>query len=125
MAATVEGLSEVLNAFDNLAGIAKDPEMKNAFLREAEDFKDVIVQEAPRGPTGNLRGAIVAKKFRRKGESLSFVGINFRKAPHAHLVENGTVHSAPNPFFTRGFNRQKPNFGKHVDRVLEKKVKDV
>ena len=43
MAATFEGLSEVLNAFDNLAGIAKDPDIENAFLLEAEDFKDVII----------------------------------------------------------------------------------
>ena len=47
--------------------------------------------KAKKGKALNLRKrGIVAKPFRTKGAGKSFVGINYKFAPHAHLIEFGT-----------------------------------
>jgi len=122
-----KGLAELDKAFYELMMVENDPELINAFLNEAKGFKNAIKEEAPIGKKrgGNLKRSVVAKKFRSKGKSVAFVGIDYRVAPHAHLVENGTIHSAPNPFFTRGVNRRISQFGDFIKRYFEKKVKEV
>jgi len=52
-----------------------------------------IQQHAPQGPTGNLgRGVVVKEETRKTG---AFVAMDYRIAPHAHLVEYGTVEREP------------------------------
>ena len=52
-----------------------------------------IRQEAPVGPTRNLRKGVKAKKFKkkRKTEPAAYVIADHKVAPHAHLVERGTL----------------------------------
>ncbi len=52
---------------------------------------------------GLRRRGVVAKPFRTKGKNKSFVGIDYRFAPHAHLIEFGTAQR----FTKRGAYRGK------------------
>jgi hypothetical protein len=53
--------------------------------------------KAPVGPTGNLKKAIRTGKFKkqRRGNPAVFMGIDYRRGPHAHLVEYGTKRRIP------------------------------
>lgn len=51
---------------------------------------------------GLRQRGVVAKPFSTKGKSKSFVGINYKFAPHAHLIEFGTA-----PRYTKAFKSAK------------------
>lgn len=63
-------------------------------VREIEDL-------APKGPTGNLKKAPFADYGDPKKPNV-LVGMNYKIAPHAHLVEYGTVKMRPQPYFRPG-----------------------
>ena len=69
-------------------------------------LRDHIRAGTPKGPTGNLRKGVQAGTFKRRfGKPImSFVRVNRRIVPHAHLVEFGArAGKMPaNPFFRRG-----------------------
>ena len=122
----VEGLQEVLKAFDDMEDLGSDPMVQRSFLQEAKSLAGMIRQGAPVGKKGNIKRGIVSKLFRRKGKSIAFVGINFRIAPHAHLVEDGHggPHPAPpHPFFRPKVNKFVRTWGENVKRALDKKVR--
>lgn len=86
--------------------------MSKDALLIANTLKDNIRSEAPIGETGNLRRGMVAKNFakERRNNPGAFVAVDYRIAPHAHLVEHGHItksgsHTAANPFFSRGVAR--------------------
>ncbi len=60
-------------------------------------------------PPGNLKRSIVTKTMTRRGEKAApaLIAIDYRIAPHAHLVEYGTVRAAPHPFFRPGYDATK------------------
>jgi len=81
---------------------------------------------------GNLKGGIVAKMFTnsRPGLPGAFVAIDYRIAPHAHLVERGTApryHASgkyvgampPMPYFRPGVVASGPKALKHMVQRLE------
>ena len=113
----IEGLGQLSKNFERLINIVDESEFENGLLKIARVFKGNVSAHAPIAPKGhykrgtkiwvepgNLKHGIVAKKFRHKipGQPATFVGINYRIAPHAHLVEygHGGPHPAPaHPFF--------------------------
>ena len=60
-------------------------------------------------PPGNLKRSIVSKTLQRKGNKAApaIAAVDYRIAPHAHLVEYGTVRAAPHPFFRPGYDAVK------------------
>lgn len=113
MAATVviEGLHELLAQLDGLKtdGVAGD--IADAVEVAARAVRDTIREEAPQGPTGNLKRSLeygVYKK--RQGEPIAgFAQVNHKIAPHSHWVEFGARGGdmPRNPFFRRGWNKSK------------------
>jgi HK97 gp10 family phage protein len=75
------------------------PEKVEPILHEgAKVVADAARANAPVGPTGNLRRGIVDKVLQRKGQDKpapAMAGIDYRIAPHAHLVEFGTAERYP------------------------------
>ena len=122
----IEGLDKavrMLHRLDMTYGY-KGKKLKPVMLRAAQICKANIQVEAPLGPTriikgrerpgGNLKRGVVAKNFRHDIENIpgAFAGIDYRIAPHAHLVERGHIaengeHTTANPFFRRGVERSR------------------
>lgn len=114
-----KNINKLINAID-------DKPIEDALFEDAETLRDRIKAVAPGGPTGNLRKGIVAKKFKtkRKGAPATHVSIDYRIAPHAHLVEfgHGGPHPAPpHPFFRKTVRAFRKAF--HLESELAKLFK--
>lgn len=98
--AKLEG-QEKLNMNVNSILKAVNSKSEGIYLKGAEVIRDDAKRKAPLGATGNLRRGIVAKILRRRGSdpAPAMVGIDFKIAPHAHLIEYGTVNMSAQPFF--------------------------
>ena len=78
--------------------------------------------------TGRLRDSLVVKKDRtRPGVVVVHVGATYA-APHAHLVEFGTVNSPARPFLRPAYDanrmavlsRLRKEVGKRIEREVKK-----
>lgn len=109
----LEGLDQLEMKLKRLAGVIDDEALENRMLSGAELIKNDAVMRAPLGPTGNLRRGIVAKKFDRKipGQPSAFVAVDYRIAPHAHLVEFGARggQMPAKPFFRPAIDANREN----------------
>lgn len=79
--------------------------------------------------TGNLRRGVVAKKFDPgvKDQPASFVGIDYRISPHAHLIEFGHLardgsHVAAQPFFFDAVESSQAEYVKKVEGEARKRA---
>lgn len=90
----IEGLNSLKKGIENLEKTVEKAAGDSAF-KSAEEIRDRIQSKAPLGPTGNLKRSPVARRY----GGVSIAGIDRKIAPHAHLVEFGTSHSAAHPFF--------------------------
>lgn len=77
------------------------PEAYRVFLVAARKVRDRAKANVPRGPTGNLRKAIIARPGRRRKDyppaAVALVNL-FKgavRAPHGHLVHDGTKQRRP------------------------------
>lgn len=102
--ANVIGLARVLGTLKAVGKLGESKDVVAGHREAAKGLAGRIKTEAPQGPTGNLKRGVEFGTFKdRPGKpSASFVRMNAKIAPHALLVENGTVKSRPNPFFRRG-----------------------
>jgi HK97 gp10 family phage protein len=84
-------MDELRAAINDVMGAMDDKEVANIMLEGAKVVKTAIKRGAPRGPTGNLKKAVKAKKAKRwqKHRPSAWAAVDRKKAPHAHLVENG------------------------------------
>ncbi len=125
----IEGEEELLRKFRKLGDAVKGSQPERLFLRAAKSIRDAARDAAPEGPTGNLKAGIVARILDRKGRKVApaMVGINFRRAPHAHLLEFGTVKMSPRPFFRQAVinTQQRVNdiIAKGFKRIIDKQAK--
>ena len=89
---SLEGLNQLNKKLNKLIKVVDDREMETALMKPAKKLRSLIRGRAPQGPTGNLKKGIVAKRFRYKikNQPAVFVSVDYRLAPHAHLVEFGT-----------------------------------
>lgn len=89
---TLNGLDVIDQKLAELASMIDEPRALDVMQSAADGLAGKIKNAAPQGPTGNLKQGVVAHKFKkqRRGNPAAFVGIDYRYAPHAHLVEYGT-----------------------------------
>lgn len=87
---TVEGLDELIKAFEKLPG-----EMANQYLRDATNklaasLYDAVLSNTPQGETGNLRKGIkLSKAGKPRSNYFRVVASVKSTAPHTALVEFG------------------------------------
>jgi HK97 gp10 family phage protein len=96
----VEGLKELEQMLDKLSKSMAKTVLRNALKKAGQPIADAAKSMAPVGPTGNLRESITVstklKKSQRPGGYRDrtavnvYVGNDYTKGPHAHLVEFGT-----------------------------------
>ena len=120
----IQGIDELEKQMQRLIGTVSADKVEPVLLDAAKVVAKDAKARAPKGETGNLKKGIVAKKTRRKGGVSAVLGLNvgeaapaiaaidYRKAPHAALVEfgHGGPHPAPaHPFFRPAWdaNREK------------------
>lgn len=89
----LEGFKELNQNLRGLEAFVDSKEVVNALLDGIKVIQRVAKAKASRGPTGNLRRGIVARPFlrQRRRNPAVYMGIDYRVAPHAHLVEFGTL----------------------------------
>ena len=118
----VLGKKELEAAFGDMAKGLKGEEAKRVAGKAAEPVKDAITTEAPFDPkrtsgfhlNESIEDGVFADKPGRP--VAAFVRVNTKKAPHGHLVQNGTVNQKANRFFTRGV---KKGGGKATDILIK------
>ncbi len=124
--ATIEGEEELVRKLRKLGDSVRGRQIERLFLRAAKVIRNAARENAPQGPTGNLKAGIIAKVLARgtRKVGLAMAGINFRRAPHAHLLEFGTVKMSPRPFFRTAVigSQQRINtmLTKGFKRIIEK-----
>lgn len=99
----LEGLPEAVAAFERVGrtfGPAGIQEVRDELL-ECAEFTATWAKSFVRVRSGRLERAIQAGLFRNRSLAASFVRVDYKKAPHAHLVEYGTRHSAARPYFKK------------------------
>jgi HK97 gp10 family phage protein len=112
MQVKIEGVPELERKLDKMTKSVSGEKMSPICLKAAQMVRDAIKQKAPQGPTGNLRRSPVAKLMTpREFFALAIAAIDRKIAPHAHLLEFGTVKMRPHPFFRPAWdeNREKAN----------------
>lgn len=97
----IEGTGELEKQLEKIGKSLEDKRLEPIMLARAEKVRDRIIQKAPLGPTGNLRRSPIAKLLSRRAgyPTTAIAGIDRKIAPHAHLVEFGTVKMPAHPFF--------------------------
>ena len=125
----IEGIEELEKQMESLIKAVHPDKVEPVLLDAAKVVAKDAKARAPKGETGNLKKGIVAKKTRRKGGMTAALGlsageaapaitaIDFRKAPHAALVEfgHGGPHPAPaHPFFRPAWDANKNKVEKQI-----------
>lgn len=103
MSAKWRGIAEARKAFAKLPEVARA-----AANKSVDDSRKAVVADAKaRVPvlTGALKKSIGSRQDKRRAKATVFA-----KAPHAHLVEFGTVHSAAKPFMLPAAEAERGNF---------------
>ncbi len=101
MAIQIQGVRELSARLLAMVEGLERPDAYRVFLVAARKVRDRAKANVPRGKTGNLRKAIIAKQARKRPglgpAAYSWVNL-FRgatRAPHGHLVEFGTKARRP------------------------------
>lgn len=91
---SIEGMTALWAQFRAIAEAPEEKALQEKLMKRAFDLRDAIRAKAPKGPKGNLRNGVVAKRFKQKikGNPAVFVTINYKKAPHYHWIEFGTTN---------------------------------
>jgi HK97 gp10 family phage protein len=87
----INGIAELDAKLEKLAENLA-PEQTTPILEQgAQIVADSARAKAPIGPTGNLRRGIRATRLQPRGKhTAAIAAVDYRIAPHAHLVEHGT-----------------------------------
>ena len=92
----IEGLAELQAKIGEIMSRTTGQEAKRVFMKGAIILRDRARELAP-VKTGRLRSAIFAAYGKPTSQDV-LVGVSYRIAPHAHLVEYGTKWAAPHPY---------------------------
>jgi len=99
---TIYGIGKLRNVFLEMPAKLTSPEAMDLYKRAGKIARDRARELCPYDPKRkrgvHLRDAIFVDA-RYRGKPSVLVGVNYRLAPHAHLVEYGTVRWAGKPFF--------------------------
>jgi len=130
---SIEGLDSLDAQIDALVKAMGPDDVEPILLKGAKQIRDYAKVNAPVGPTGNLKKSLIAKTLKRRGSAMdalglgqgnpapAIAGVNYRIAPHAHLVEYG--HGGPHPAPAHPFLR--PAWDWNKDRVQIQVINDL
>ena len=118
----IDGLRELQKDFDRLTKGFDPDQITEAGEKAAKPIRDDARQRVPYR-TGKLHDAILVKKQNPGKDYASVIAAVDRvKAPHAHLVHDGTFKMAPRPFFRQAVESQGNRAAKIFKDELKKMV---
>jgi HK97 gp10 family phage protein len=89
---SLEGYDELLAAFARVRNVVTEPLMSNEIHAAANIIGDAIKNKI-HDVRGNLRKGIIIQRMKKERGGIStIVFMNYKVAPHAHLVEYGVPH---------------------------------
>ena len=91
----IQGAKALSNAIKTLPANAQRNVMRRVPQGGAREIGMAVRRAAPRGFTGKLRKAIKWRRLNPRGTGgrfISIVYVDYKIAPHFHLVEKGTKH---------------------------------
>lgn len=96
----VEGISALEAAIREVRRSLEPKQIEGRLLAGARIMRDDMKRRVKK-KTGRLFRAIKAKVGKRRGRdwASAFAAVDRKTAPHAHLVENGTVNAPAHPYF--------------------------
>ena len=118
----VDGLVDITNKLAEVIDEANGKKAKEVYLSAAMKIRDGARTRAPKR-TGKLRESIFAARGDMNKPN-ALVGVNYRIAPHAHLVEYGTVKTRPHPFLRPAIAASAAEVRRTIETGLKKIVED-
>lgn len=98
----LEGMVEIKQRIGRIVTKANSADIKRVYMRGAMVLRNEARDLAPI-KTGRLKAAIFAA-YGPPYKQTVLVGVNYRIAPHAHIVEFGSSHSPPHPYLRPAMN---------------------
>jgi len=89
----VEGIAEAEKRIGSILSTLDSSDVEKVLVDGARIVRRDSRRRAPKGPTGNLRKAHRAKRGRKRDRLFrtAFAAVDRKKAPHAHIVHDGTA----------------------------------
>lgn len=117
----VEGLEEAVRRVQSLKYALEANEVEKALSKGMRVVRDEAKRRVP-VKTGLLKSAIKARIGKRRGKYVAsaFAAVDYKKAPHAYLVEYGTRHSQAKPYFRPAWDTKKDQVKKQIEEDLRK-----
>jgi len=117
----VEGLDEAVRRVRSLTSSLEAKEVEQVLVKGMRVVRDEAKQRVP-VRTGLLKSAIKARIGKRRGKFVAsaFAAVDYKKAPHAYLVEYGTRHSQAKPYFRPAWDSKKDQVKKQIEEDLRK-----
>jgi HK97 gp10 family phage protein len=113
------GQREVIAKLKEIMNATNAREVKQVYYEAGTILRDQIRANAPYDPKRkrgtHLRDAVFVDEGREDAPDV-LVGVNYRKAPHAHWSEYGNARHAATPYF-------RPAISQTVPRIAQK-IKD-
>ena len=117
----LEGVANLAAKIDLMVKAAERDRVIPIAKESAKMLVDEIKSRAPKGPTGNLKRSPKVKVM--KGyPPLVLAAIDRKIAPHAHLLEFGTVKMSPHPFFRPAIDAKGDAALKHLHDGIGKNI---
>lgn len=115
----VDGLDEAVRRVQSITSSLEAREVEKVLSKGMRVIRDEAKQRVP-VRTGLLKSAIKARIGKRKGKYVAgaFSAVDFKRAPHAYLVEYGTRHSRAKPYFRPAWDTKKDEVKKQIEDDL-------
>jgi len=122
----IQGLDELERRIKSLRSALEAKDVEEILVKGARLVRDDAKRRAPRGPTGNLRRGVKAKKGKRRGKmySTAFAAMDYKVAPHAYLVEYGTSKMRARPYFRPAVDSMKDQVRQTVQAGIDKLLQE-
>jgi HK97 gp10 family phage protein len=118
----IEGLVDITDRLATVIDRTTGKQAKEVYLKAALNIRDGARTRAPKR-TGKLRESIFAARGDMNKPN-ALVGVNYKIAPHAHLVEYGTVNSRPHPFLRPAVAASATEVRSIIEKGLRRIVED-
>ncbi len=113
----IDGIPVIEAKIAELSGLFSSSEVKDVYMEGAQVFLDVFRETAP-VVTGRFRRSGFIERGSEDKPDVLFM-IDFKICPYAHIVEYGSVKTAPHATIRRALETAAPQ----VDRVIEAGLK--
>jgi HK97 gp10 family phage protein len=118
----IEGIALLASKLNKLSGSIGGDSLKPDVLAQAKVIAEDARDRAPRGPTGNLKRSLHAKLL-PGGPPVAIAAVDRKIAPHAHLVEFGTVKMSARPYFRPAADAHMGKAKGNLKSAAKKKLK--